>query len=570
MPCPSPQRRCGWLRRRYCVGSSASQSDGPSSAKPKTSSSSGAGTSSGDTQDTSSGAGAATSSGAVSGAGDDSGADAASSEDGGGDASASLDGGGDAAIGGDCQPGDTTPCASFTTPTGTTIQLGPYGAQMDMNVGKGFENTVQSGDMPGNESTCQFFVDVFMEDPNLGTKLLQTTTDSGVALDFSLYTVYRPVVWPSGPVPVITWGNGTCAQPEGYGALLRYVASYGYVVVAANSRWVGSGTPAPMLHALDYAAAANADSTSPYYGKLDMTKVGAMGHSQGGQATATAASDSRISDVIIFNAVDSGVSKPYLTTSGDMDITNFTDTGMASAISAATVPAAWLYFHNPAGMGPLRDDVPERRRQPRHVRRNELRTLRAVVGLRIRRELAPQVARPRDRSEGADEAEGGAALRGRHGRLDVNEARIATPHRRQSLDGRLDEERRRERRGTEHDSGAAEDARVEAVGRPRAEHAPEQPEAMMDARSKRRLAHAEGGRHLFVSELLAVPEHDGLAHPVREAGERVAHAAPSLFEEELVNLARGRDTPPRAPRSRRAGEQRRVVSRDCDSDCGPP
>ena len=70
----------------------------------------------------------------------------------------------------------------------------------------------------------------------------------------------------------------------------------------------------------------------------------------------------------------------------------------------------------------------------------------------------------------------------------------------------------------------------------------------MDARSKRRLAHAEGGRHLFVSELLAVPEHDGLAHPVREAGERVAHAAPSLFEEELVNLARGRD----APRVRRA------------------
>jgi hypothetical protein len=348
-----------------CGGSSASQSDGPSSAKPKTSSSSGAGASSGATQDmgggtagaTGSGVGAGTSSGAGSAAGDDSGADAtAGSDDGGGTdgSSARLDGGGDAAIGGDCQPGDTTPCASFTTPTGTTLQLGPYGAQMDMNVGKGFENAVQSGDMPGNESTCQFFVDVFMEDPNLGTKLLQTTTDSGVALDFSLYTVYRPVVWPSGPVPVLTWGNGTCAQPEGYGALLRYVASYGYVVVAANSRWVGSGTPAPMLHALDYAAAANADSTSPYYGKLDMTKVGAMGHSQGGQATASAASDSRISDVIIFNAVDSGISKPYLTTSGDMDITNFTDTGMASAISAATVPAAWLYIHNPAGMGPLR------------------------------------------------------------------------------------------------------------------------------------------------------------------------------------------------------------------------
>ena len=183
---------------------------------------------------------------------------------------------------------------------------------MDENVGTGFKNAVQSGDMPANASTCQSFVNGFGQDPKLNAQLLQTT-NNGVTLDFSLYTVYRPAAWPDGPVPVITWGNGTCAQPEGYGALLRYVASYGYVVVAANSRWVGSGTPAPMLHALDYAAAANADSTSPYYGKLDMTKVGAMGHSQGGEATASAASDSpRSRRHHLFNAVDSGVAKPYL------------------------------------------------------------------------------------------------------------------------------------------------------------------------------------------------------------------------------------------------------------------
>jgi dienelactone hydrolase len=132
------------------------------------------------------------------------------------------------------------------------------------------------------------------------------------------------------------------------------VASYGYFVVAANSRWVGAGTPAPMLHALDYAAAANMDSTSPYYQKLDMTKVGAMGHSQGGSATATAASDSRVKDVIIFNAVDSGVAKPYLSASADMDITGFTAASMATAIDAAAQPAAYLYWHNPVGMGSLR------------------------------------------------------------------------------------------------------------------------------------------------------------------------------------------------------------------------
>ncbi len=259
----------------------------------------------------------------------------------------------DASVGGNCMAGDTTPCSSFTGATGQTLQLGPYGAQMDVNVGTGFKNAVNADDMPANASVCQNFVNSFGEDPKLGAKLLQTT-NNGVTLDFSLYSVYRPAVWPEGQIPVITWGNGTCAQPEGYSALLRYVASFGYFVVAANSRWVGTGTPAPMINAINFAAAAAMDSTSPYYGKLDMTKVGAMGHSQGGSATATAASDSRVKDVIIFNAVDSGVVKPYLTLSGDSDITGFTAASMSSAVNASTQPAAYLYEHNPAGMGSLK------------------------------------------------------------------------------------------------------------------------------------------------------------------------------------------------------------------------
>ena len=267
-----------------------------------------------------------------------------------------VDGGADASVGGACKSADITPCSTFTTPTGTTIQLGPYGAQMDVNVGKGFENTVPSSDQGTQPSaTCQDFANLFMENAGLTTELL-TTTMNGITVDFSLYSVYRPAVWPSGPIPVLTWGNGTCAQPEGYGALLRYIASYGYFVVAANERQVGTnnttgtGSAQPMLRALDYAAAANMDSTSPYYQKLDMTRVGAMGHSQGGAATVTAASDSRIKDIIIYNAADTGP-KPYLAISGDMDITGFSAMGMSQAINAAsvTVPAAYLYYHNPSG-----------------------------------------------------------------------------------------------------------------------------------------------------------------------------------------------------------------------------
>jgi hypothetical protein len=290
--------------------------------------------------------------GATSGSGGGAGS-MSSSADGG---SSAEGGGGEAgAVGVNCVSADFgKACSSFTTPNGTTIQLGPYGAVADLNVGMGFENTVPSSDMGTQPSaTCQDFANLFMESAALTTELL-TTTMNGQTVDFSLYTAYRPATWPSGPVPVITWGNGTCAQPEGYGALLRYVASYGYFVIAANMRQVGTnnttgtGSAEPMLRALDYAAAAEMDSTSPYYQKLDMTRVGAMGHSQGGAATVTAASDSRVKDIIIFNAADTA-SKPYLAISGDMDITGFTAAGMGTAINGATVPAAYLYYHNPVG-----------------------------------------------------------------------------------------------------------------------------------------------------------------------------------------------------------------------------
>ncbi len=233
-------------------------------------------------------------------------------------------------------------CTSFTTPTGTVIQLGPSGAVMEPNVGKGFENPIAMGDGPdGGGPYCATFSKLFNQSPALTQQLLNTN-QNGIDLNFALYTVYRPATWPASPVPVITWGNGTCAQPEGYGALLRYVASYGFFVVAANSREVASG--ADMLHGLDFVAAANMDPSSPYYKKLDMSRVGAMGHSQGGSATVMAASDARIKDIIIFNAADTA-SKTYLAVSGDTDITGFTPGGMASAVNAATAPGAWLFYH---------------------------------------------------------------------------------------------------------------------------------------------------------------------------------------------------------------------------------
>jgi pimeloyl-ACP methyl ester carboxylesterase len=113
-------------------------------------------------------------------------------------------------------------------------------------------------------------------------------------------------------------------------------------VFASNSRYTGNN--GAMTKALDFAEAANADEKSVYYKRLDLEKIGAMGHSQGGGATVTAASDSRIDSLIIWNA---GVSapKPFLAISGDADITGVTPASMARSIDSSSQPSAWLYYH---------------------------------------------------------------------------------------------------------------------------------------------------------------------------------------------------------------------------------
>jgi hypothetical protein len=81
---------------------------------------------------------------------------------------------------------------------------------METNVGKGFEVAIAAGDADGG-ATCTLFASSFGEDPAATESLLDTGD-----LKFDLYTVYRPVNLKEGEkYPILTWGNGTCAQPAG-------------------------------------------------------------------------------------------------------------------------------------------------------------------------------------------------------------------------------------------------------------------------------------------------------------------------------------------------------------------
>jgi len=235
-----------------------------------------------------------------------------------------------------CSGASLEACGVFVTASGTELPLGPHGSIADVNVGAGFENPIAVGDADGG-LTCTLFTAGFAEDPD-GTSALLDTDE----LRFDLYTVFRPVnVVPGEVYPILTWGNGTCAQPSGYAALLHYLASYGFFVVAPNGRWVSGGQP--LRRGIDFLVAANADPGSPHFGLIDTAHVGAMGHSQGGSGARAASTDPRVQSAILFNG-GTAADKPFFALSGDFDIGGGTDPrGFMSSVGRAPA-AAGLWF----------------------------------------------------------------------------------------------------------------------------------------------------------------------------------------------------------------------------------
>jgi len=110
-------------------------------------------------------------------------------------------------------------------------------------------------------------------------------------------TIYRPtddaLGGPSKTLrhPVITWGNGTGATPAVYAAVLRHWASHGFIVTASN--WTNTGDAVEMVACLEWIL--DQDTVAgPYLGRVDTTKIGASGHSQGGGGTLMTGRDARI------------------------------------------------------------------------------------------------------------------------------------------------------------------------------------------------------------------------------------------------------------------------------------
>lgn len=96
-----------------------------------------------------------------------------------------------------------------------------------------------------------------------------------------------------GPFPVVLFSHGNQGFAEQSGFLTAFLASHGFIVAACNHPGNTTGGKAPMWTVaeerphdlsltLDQMTAFNADPASPFYGKLSLDKVAAIGHSFGG------------------------------------------------------------------------------------------------------------------------------------------------------------------------------------------------------------------------------------------------------------------------------------------------
>ncbi|HXI55841.1 MAG TPA: acetylxylan esterase [Polyangia bacterium] len=105
------------------------------------------------------------------------------------------------------------------------------------------------------------------------------------------YDVFRPDDLTAGgrKHPIISWNNGTMYSLDQYKPLLDHWASYGFVVIGAHTNTTNGG--AVHKAGIDWLVAQNATAASPYHDTLDVTRIGASGHSQGGGATLAAAAN---------------------------------------------------------------------------------------------------------------------------------------------------------------------------------------------------------------------------------------------------------------------------------------
>lgn len=201
-------------------------------------------------------------------------------------------------------------------------------------------------------------------DKNVGP--LAGTQNDPVYGEQQRFNVYRPKNLATSEYlhPILIWANGYGDNPEQnppkcvtdpnankwcgqYLPMMNHLASHGFVVVASLSTATGM-EPYPTLAGMDWIIEQNEDPDSPYYHRLDTSKIGQLGHSFGGMSTCMTASDPRYKALatICGTSTLSGLHTPILFFCGGNDGTVPCDGVKSTFRSVTDQPAFFINERN--------------------------------------------------------------------------------------------------------------------------------------------------------------------------------------------------------------------------------
>ena len=145
--------------------------------------------------------------------------------------------------------------------------------------------------------------------------------------------------------PIVSWANGTGCPPSLYDGLLKEIAKAGFIVIASDETMAADGTV--QIAQIDFVIDENSNKSSALYKKVNTSRIGVIGHSQGGRSAVNAgAVDDRINCVISLagsNYVEEAekLSKPVLFMAGTKDKVVDADRWLVTAYNAVKGPAVY-------------------------------------------------------------------------------------------------------------------------------------------------------------------------------------------------------------------------------------
>ena len=124
-----------------------------------------------------------------------------------------------------------------------------------------------------------------------GDTEVETEVFNSTGTNFTKYKIWYPkdIATSNKTYPLIVMANGSGTPYMNYEHVFNHIASWGFIVIGNDEGSSGNGLASEQ--SLNFILDLNKDSTSKFYGKIDETKIGSAGHSQGGAGAINAVTE---------------------------------------------------------------------------------------------------------------------------------------------------------------------------------------------------------------------------------------------------------------------------------------